>query len=148
MALSVRRSDEPVPVDPFAGLAHLNQQLQHLLNNWSSFTPMPGDGFTPLADLEETDDAYIVEIELPSVKREDIDIEIGGPHLTVSGERKERERTGILRRQTRTVGRFRFEAQLPGDVDSEGVEANLSDGVLTVRVPKPAAERPRRIPLK
>ena len=54
----------------------------------------------------------------------------------------------ILRRQTRTVGRFRFEAQLPGDVDSEGVEANLSDGVLAVRVPKPAAERPRRIPLK
>jgi HSP20 family protein len=147
MALSVRRSDEALPGDPLAGLAHLNRQLQDYLNNWSAFAPMPGDGFVPLADMEETDDAFIVEIELPGVKPDEIDIEIAGPHLTVTGERKERKRTGTLRRQTRTTGRFRFEAQLPSEVVNDGVEADLSDGVLTMRVPKPAAERSRRIPV-
>ncbi len=56
--------------------------------------------------MEETDDAYLVEVELPGVKRDDISIEVAGRRLTVSRERKERQRTGILRRRTRTVGRF------------------------------------------
>ena len=104
--------------------------------------------FTPLADVEETDDAYNVEIELPGVRIEDVSVELAGPHLTVSGERKERQRVGILRRQTRTVGRFRYEVVLPGEVDDAGVQASLHEGVLTVRVPKAASERPRRIPVK
>ena len=66
----------------------------------------------------------------------------------VTGERKERERVGILRRRTRTVGRFHYEVLLPGEVDEEAVEASLHEGVLTVRVPKPLSERPRRIPVR
>ena len=70
-----------------------------------------------------------------------------GDIVTVTGERKERERVGILRRRTRTVGRFRYEVLLPGEVEEDGVAASLHEGVLTVRVPKPARERPRRIPV-
>ena len=102
----------------------------------------------PLADLEETDDAYVVEVELPGVKREDINVEVIGRRLTVTGERKERERTGILRRSTRTVGRFEHEVLLPGEVDEEGVEATLDEGVLSIRVPKSERERPKRIAVK
>ena len=101
--------------------------------------------FTPPADVEESDDAYLVDIELPGVRKQDLDIEIAGRRLTVRGERKEKERVGILRRRERTVGRFRHEVKLPGKVDEDGIVASLDEGVLTVRVPKPESERPRWI---
>ena len=147
MALPVRRDEAEVTRwDPFSELSRLNQQLQRYVERWSDLPSLTG-GFTPLADVEETDDAYLVEIELPGVKRDDVSVEVTGRRLTVSGERKERERAGILRRRTRTVGRFHYEVVLPGDVEDEGVSASMDQGVLTVRVPKPASERPRRIPI-
>ena len=82
------------------------------------------------------------------MKGEDIDVEVAGRRLTVSGERKERERVGILRRQTRTVGAFQYEVVLPGEVNEAEVEAALNEGVLNIRVPKVEADRPRRIPVK
>ncbi len=58
---------------------------------------------------------------------------------------KEKERAGVLRRRTRRVGRFQYSVTLPGDVDHEDVSARLDDGVLTVRVPKSAQAKRRRI---
>ena len=75
------------------------------------------------------------------MKRDDIDIQVAGRRLTVRAERKETERKGILRRTTRTTGRYYLEVVLPGEVDPDDVEATLGDGVLTVRVAKPEAER-------
>ncbi|MDQ4090659.1 MAG: Hsp20/alpha crystallin family protein [Actinomycetota bacterium] len=103
--------------------------------------------FTPLADVEETDDAYLAEIELPGIGSDDLSVEVAARRLTVTGERKEKERVGILRKRTRTVGRFHYEVLLPGEVDEENVQASLEAGVLTVRVPKPVSQRPRRIPV-
>ena len=149
MALPIRRNQGDVTRwEPLAEINRLNEQLREYLANWSSVPSLLGEGFTPLADVEETDDAYVVEVELPGVKGEDLSVEVAGRRLTVSGERKERERVGILRRQTRTVGRFHYEVVLPGEVDEEGIQASLDEGVLTVQVPKAEAERPRRIPVK
>lgn len=55
---------------------------------------------------------------------------------------------GILRRRERTVGRFAYEVTLPGDVADDAVEARLGEGFLTVRLPKPEHERPRRIQVR
>jgi HSP20 family protein len=96
--------------------------------------------FTPPVDIEETDDAYVIEADLPGVKREDVDIELEGNELHVSGEIKQRE--GKFRRRTRRVGRFELRVVLPDGIDGDNVEAKLDHGVLSVRVPK--AERAQR----
>jgi HSP20 family protein len=59
----------------------------------------------------------------------------------VRAERKETERKGILRRTTRTTGKFLFDTLLPGEIDQEGIDASLEEGVLTIRLPKPESER-------
>lgn len=100
------------------------------------------------ADLEETDDAFVVEIELPGVKKSDVSIDLEGRRLIVHGERKERERTGILRWQTRRVGEFHHEVVVPAEVDEEGIEASLEEGVLSIRLPKALGGKRRRIPLR
>ena len=104
--------------------------------------------WAPPVDIEETDDAYLIEAEIPGVKREDVNIELVGTELTVSGEIKERERTGILRRRTRKVGQFELRVILPDYVDGERVDAKLDNGVLTVRVPKAERAQRRKIELK
>jgi HSP20 family protein len=95
--------------------------------------------------IEEQENAYVVEAELPGVKREDVNIELIGKELAITGEIKEREREGVLRRRTRRVGRFEYRVILPEEVDADGIEANLSNGVLTVQVPKSERAQRRRI---
>jgi len=145
MVLSIRRNEAGTARwDPWAELHRINQQLSQYLAG-AGDERSPAGVFIPLADVEESDEGYLVEVELPGVKREDVSLEVSGRRLTVSGERKERQRVGVLRRRTRSVGRFEYQVTLPGDVDEAGVEASMDEGVLSVRVPKAASERPRRI---
>ena len=123
---------QPWNAEPFEQLRTLSRMLDELLGDWPGTRALAGDGFsTPLGDLEE----------LPGVKRDDVDVQVDGRRLLVRAERKETERKGILRRTTRTTGRYYLEVVLPGEVDPDGVDATLEDGVLTVRVAKPEAEQ-------
>jgi HSP20 family protein len=134
--------------DPFQELQNLQQQIAQVFQGWPGTNSGSNAEFVPLVDVEETDDAYVVELELPGVKKGDVHIDIAGRRLVVRGERKDKERKGVMRRRTRLVGRFRHEIVLPGDVDENGIEASLAEGVLTIRVPKAAADRPRSITVK
>jgi HSP20 family protein len=98
--------------------------------------------WTPLVDVEEEDESYVIEADLPGVRREDLTIELVGNELSISGEVRERERKGIVRRRARHAGRFDYDATLPNLLEVDKIEATLGDGVLTLRVPK--AERARR----
>jgi HSP20 family protein len=129
--------------DPFSELQRIYSELR--APEGSREVPGATEGFVPIADLEETEDGYVIEVELPGVKRDDIDIAVAGRRVTVSGERKEKERTGILRRRERVVGRFRFEVELPNEIDEGGVNASLDNGVLTLKVPKRRDSQVRRI---
>jgi HSP20 family protein len=86
-------------------------------------------------------------VDLPGVAREDLSIEWSGRDLTVRGEVKERERTGMLRRQTRRAGTFHYGMTLPGEIDGDNITADLRDGVLTIHAPKSQTAKPRRIEL-
>ncbi len=101
--------------------------------------------WSPLVDVEETEDAYVLEAELPGVKERDIELELLDNQLVISGEIKERERTGILRRRARRTGRFEYRVSLLGEFEADRIEANLAEGVLTVRVPKGERAKRRRI---
>jgi HSP20 family protein len=100
--------------------------------------------WSPMADVFETEDEYIVEAELPGAHKDDIDVELNERELVVSGEVTERE-GGRLRRKERRRGRFEYRVYLPGDIDQEDVHAELTEGVLTVTVPKSRTERNRHI---
>jgi HSP20 family protein len=119
--------------------------MEELMQNVLTAGPVDGDVWIPVADIEETEDAWIVEAELPGVKREDINVEVRESEVAVTGEIKKREREGILRRRTRRVGRFELRVTLPGQADPERVDASLEDGVLTVRIPKSEQSQARRI---
>lgn len=90
----------------------------------------------PSADVVETKDGYEVEIALPGVRREDIDVELIGNELAVTGEFKDRQREGLSRRRTRRVGSFDYRVTLPGEICDSNVTASLAHGVLTINVPK------------
>jgi HSP20 family protein len=147
MTAPVRPTDtELARWDP-SDFGRLGQQLSRLFDQqWPGLPSLLSrDGFTPLADVEETDDAYLIDLELPGVNKKDVDIEVNDGRLIVTGERREKERVGLIRRQTRTWGRFRYEVRLPSQIDEGGIEAHLDDGVLHLRVPKNKATARRRI---
>lgn len=106
-----------------------------------SLSSLLNGAFTPLADIEETDDAYVIEIELPGITREDATLEVQGRRIVVTGERKEKERARVFRTKTRVSGRFHYEALLPGDIEGDEVSAQYEDGLLVIRVPKPVSGR-------
>jgi HSP20 family protein len=135
--------------EPFRELDELQRRTADLMETvWSGVQPGDAQPWVPSVDVEETDDAWIVEAEAPGVRREDVSVEVDDSELVISGEIKERERKGILRRRTRRTGRFEYRVTLPGPVDPDGVEATLADGVLTVRVPKPEQARARRVEVR
>jgi HSP20 family protein len=101
-----------------------------------------------LADIEETEDAWIIEAELPGVDRKDVNVELREGELVITGEIKEKERKGVVRRRTRRTGQFEYRVMLPGQANENQIEANLHDGVLSVRVPKSEKAKPRRIEVK
>jgi HSP20 family protein len=131
--------------DPFREFEQLQDEMGRLLEAVSSPGYSNGGAWIPQADIEETEDAWIVEAELPGVKRKDVNVEVRDGELLVSGEIKERERKGILRHRTRQTGEFEIRVTLPGDVDTDRVDASIDDGILTVEIPKPQRAKPRKV---
>ncbi len=140
--------------EPFQEFEQIAERMRRMLDEtfaglgrWPS---LPGEtaGWAPPVDIEEHDDAYLLEAELPGVKRDDIEIELIGNELQIGGELQEKERTGVMRRRTRRMGRFDYRVTLPEQVEAEKIEASLADGVLTVRVPKSERAQRTKIQIK
>jgi HSP20 family protein len=126
--------------DPlFADLRPMDDLVGRLFGNGTRVT-----GFVPALDLRETEDEYLVLVDLPGVKSEDIVVELNDQVLTISGSRVPVE-IGEARRTERPSGSFVRRLTLPKGVDSDKIVADFREGVLELRVPKPAEVKPRKI---
>jgi HSP20 family protein len=137
---------------PFIGgtMGSLWKEMDDMFKNFPSIPGLrEGSGFVPL-DLSETDDAVEAKLDLPGFKPEDIHLEVHGDRLTVKGERTEtkEEKDKTWHRTERRTGSFSRLVPLPCAVDEEKVDANYEDGVLTIRLPKRADAKGRKIPVK
>ena len=101
-------------------------------------------GFTPLLDVRETEDEYLVMVDLPGVKSEDVTIEFNDQVLTISGSRVPVE-TGESQLVERPYGSFVRNLTLPKGVDGDQIKADYHDGVLELHIPKPAEIKPKKI---
>jgi HSP20 family protein len=148
-----RSTSAPERWEPLSELEQVTQRMRRMLDQtfggfgWPS-SLLTEAAWSPLVDIEEQDDAYVLEVELPGVEREDVNIELVGNELTITGEIKERERQGALRRRTRRTGRFGYSVRLPDQVDAAKIEASLDQGVLNLRVPKSERAQRQKIEIK
>jgi HSP20 family protein len=144
--MPVERNGATERRDPLGALElvtnRMRRTLEQTLGDLGWPTAFGIGAWTPAVDVEEGDDVYIVEAELPGVTANEVTIELTGSELVIAGEVGERERFGRLRRQMRRTGRFDCRIELPGELDADAAEARLADGLLTVRVPR--AEHARR----
>jgi HSP20 family protein len=112
--------------------------------------PATAGAWSPALDVEETEDRFVLHIELPGIDPNDVDVSLEENVLTVTGERRfytERE-TDNFRRVERRFGRFHRSIRMPDRVNADAVEAAYRDGLLTITVPKAEEAKPRRIEVK
>ncbi len=104
-------------------------------------------GWTPALDLYEEKDNLVVKVELPGMKREDIDVSLHEGSLSISGERKseEKHQDADAYRMERFFGRFQRTVTLPTPVAGDKVKAQYKDGILTITLPKTEEAKPKRI---
>jgi len=150
MALIRYQEPEQTTWSPFDRLATLRDEMNRLFEG-----SLPGfgqnlgffSGWSPALDLFEDKDTVFVQVELPGMKREDIDISLHDGALTISGERKQQSeaREGETFRSERYFGRFHRTVTLPTAVDANRVKATYKEGILTVELPKTEEAKPKQI---
>jgi HSP20 family protein len=133
---------------PLDRLASLRDEMDRLFD-FTSPTRDSGlfSGWSPALDVHDEKDNLVVQVELPGMKKDEIDISLHDGVLTISGERKtEREqKEGETFRSERYFGKFQRSVTLPTQVDTGKVQATYKDGVLTVSLPKAEAAKPKQI---
>lgn len=99
---------------------------------------------TPRADFYQDGDSYTVEVELPGVKKNGVNLSLENGRLTVTARREEREDGNAIYRES-LGGEYRRVFELAPSVDKSKVSANLEQGLLTIRLQKAEAEKSRQI---
>ncbi len=136
--------------EPLRGLSAFHESVDRLFGEALRGIPARrGDGLSallkwPPVNIHETDEAIVLEADVPGFDHEDIQVEVEDGTLTIKGEirREADEERGRYRRVERFQGSFHRSFALPGTVEPEGVQARLKNGVLAVTVPKaPEAKR-------
>lgn len=139
--------------DAWLGMADYRQQIERMLDEGRApqCGPCPvGYFWTPLADIQETPQAIIIQVELPGVAVQSVLVEIIDGDLVVRGERPCPRAPGqadpdpVYHLMERAHGPFARRFALPPGADGQAVTASLSDGLMTIVVPKAAVGRPSR----
>lgn len=136
---------------PFDELSRMRRDMERLTEGISrGYTPGSSAGVFPLMNLTEDSDAYYVRAELPGMKSDEIELSVTGDSMSISGERKiaDENNDAKYHRRERESGKFNRILTLPGPVNVEKVDASSVDGVLTIKLPKSEAAKPRQIAIK
>jgi HSP20 family protein len=104
-------------------------------------------GWSPALDVYDDKDNFVVKVELPGMKKEDIGLSLHDGMLTISGERQHERKneSGETFRSERYFGKFQRSVALPALVDASKVTASYKDGILTVDLPKSEEAKPKQI---
>jgi HSP20 family protein len=123
----------------------MRQQLDRMFDD--SPKQRVSAGVFPLLNLTEDKDNYYIRAELPGVKGDELDIQVTGKNLSISGERKiaAEEEGAKYHRREREAGTFSRMVGLPGDVDADKVKARLENGILSIVVSKAEVAKPKQI---
>jgi HSP20 family protein len=133
--------------EPFRELATLQTEMSRMMNGLVEGNGRTTQTWVPPVDVWETEDELVYSFELPGIPEAAIEVELHDDTLTVSAEREraqEQAENGFARFERR-YGTFSRTLGVPQGVAADAVKADLRDGVLEVRVPKPAAAKPQRI---
>ncbi|HSM83368.1 MAG TPA: Hsp20/alpha crystallin family protein [Nodosilinea sp.] len=141
MAIMQRDSlDKITHWEPFRGIEQLHQEMNHLFDRLMQ--EGDGDGrsltFIPSAELEETDQAIQLKLEVPGMEAKDLDVEVTESTVSVKGERKSESKTeekGVVRSEFR-YGTFERLIPLPVPIQTANVQATYKNGLLTLTLPK------------
>ncbi len=120
-----------------------------LLDNFFTDTPVLS-ARTPVVDVREQENEYLMEAELPGLTEKDIELKVEDNILTLSSkkeESKEEKKNGYLIRERRNH-EFARTFVLPKDVDREKIKAEFKNGLLVVNIPKRPGAKPRKIDVK
>lgn len=128
----------------------LNQSFSDFLAPLTSSEEVSNRRFMPPVDIRETPDALILQAELPGLTKADVRITLENQVLTLSGERtfQKEVKEHNLHRVERSYGNFSRSFMLPANVETDKVQANFQDGVLTVSLPKVEKAKPRQIEIR
>jgi HSP20 family protein len=139
------------PSDPFAEIDRLSAEMNRMFQRFCAADRGQGPTVAyPAMDVWQDEACLYVEAELPGVEIADLEIYVtGGNQLSLRGERKPPTvEGGAWHRQERGYGKFSRLLTLPCGVKTDEVEADLQDGVLTIKLPKSEAAKPRRLAIK
>ncbi len=153
MSLIRYQSPEVMAWPPLDRWSSLRDDLNSLfeLPFWSSFARQGQlfGGWSPALDLYQDKDNVVAVVELPGMKKEDIEISLREGTLTIGGERKGQTSNGEKAERTeRYIGKFRRSITLPTGVDADKISASYRDGILTVTLPKAEEAKPKQIEVK
>ncbi len=112
--------------------------------------PRAGRPWSPAVDISETENELILKADLPDVKLSDIDVRVENQTLTIKGERQfeKDEKTKGYHRIERNYGTFVRSFAVPASVEADKVAAEYTNGVLTVKLPKKEAAKPRQVKIE
>ena len=133
----------------FLAMDQLQSKMNRIFNNYSNYKPVASWGISesgPRSNMHDAGDYLQLTMEVPGVMKEDLNIRLQGNYLEIKGGRKAEVPEGYsAHRVERGATSFTRSFTLPMDVDSARVEAALKDGILTLRMPKQEAAKPRQI---
>lgn len=140
---------------PTVGFRNAFEQLDRMRRQFDQFfgddyrtsRGLPGTGVFPQINITEDADRFYIRAELPGVKTDDLEMQATAKNLSIAGERKiEAENEGVrYHRREREAGKFNRIITMPAEIDPDHIEAKMQDGVLTIRIPKAEAVKPRQI---